>query len=130
MHRVTLAQLIIRTRADLKAILPHLRQDPGMAWYAMRGGAHYLQSIAAGDCAPMDDVKVRLAVCQQCPSCQPTPGSPRLLVGYCGQPLHDGREDTPPTCGCFLPAKVCVASERCPQEKWLAVPKDAPPPEA
>lgn len=101
---------------------------PDKVWVAMKAAAKYLKAIATGDVAPESEAVKRAGICAICTSCQWESVSSLADTerGWCGVPF----KETDTTCGCFVAlsvhgelnvgAKVCVASEQCPQDKWLA----------
>lgn len=116
------------------------------AWTAIVGASKYAAAVASGDIATPDEQALRIARCRTCPSLRVYP-VPLLGVyaGFCGTPFKDKRADYPATCGCLTAwgppppdtsgldqvvklrvlaglgtaGKACVASERCPQGRWI-----------
>jgi len=95
--------------------------DRASAWVGLKGAERYVRAVAGGDVAGPALRARRLATCAGCPAATPAAGG-RILAGYCGEPLvdltHAGVPVTERTCGCLLPAKASVASERCPRGRW------------
>lgn len=109
----------------------------GDLWTAVKGAEKYRRALATGDIAPPNEAASRADICANCPS--------RKLhridaidsdTGYCGEPFRDQTQSRPPTCGCMVTltvggkltaaGKVTVASESCPQGRWLAVSRQTP----
>lgn len=120
-----LAKFLIDGAATVAALVKEGRFDKSMFWVGMKGAGKYIKAIAEGDVCSEDDWLDRLSRhCATCESVQPDPADPSKRVGYCGEPLKDHTHDhSPPTCGCLVAGKCRVASERCPQRKWHAVPR-------
>lgn len=90
-------------------------------WTIAKGGAKYAIAHATGDVAPEPVRELRAQICRDCPSRVRT----KVLGAdgpsdWCGQPFIE----TSQTCGCLLPAKISVASESCPQLRWLPVERE------
>lgn len=101
---------------DLRLSLAQLTKNTLNGVY---GAGKYITALASGDLAEDGIVEMRRAVCKRCPS--RVTKSAMLGVAasdWCGEPIHDGLDDAPPTCGCLLSGKTAVASERCPQGRW------------
>lgn len=107
-------------------------------WHGIKGAAKYAAAVAAGDVATDEVAAARAAVCAACPSCKmytvPSFGG-EARAWFCGPAFEDRRgEAWTPTCGCAVgfgsererrveltaAGKTCVASESCPQSRWLA----------
>lgn len=101
---------------------------PKEVFLAFRGAARYRKALSRGDVSSQKTADARAAKCYRCPS---RSSGERNVAGmvpyYCGS--LGVETDDPKTCGCFvayltmdgqvLPgAKVWVASERCPQDRW------------
>jgi hypothetical protein len=108
---------------------------PSTLWTALKGAESYRAAMAAGDVASEDEQLSRAAICAACPSrTSRRVDSIKATASYCGEPFNDRREEADkPTCGCLIAitndgetisqaGKTMVASEQCPQKKWLAVP--------
>lgn len=115
-------------------------------WHALAGAGRYAAAVAAGDIASPDEQRLRIGRCRTCPSLRVHPVPVMgVYAGFCGPPFKDKRDEYPATCGCLVahatpptdtdgceqiiklrvlaaltPAgKACVASERCPQGRWI-----------
>lgn len=92
---------------------------------AAKGAERFLPALAAGDVASEEIQAMRIATCRRCPwmRTETAPGA-GSESSWCGKALtpREGPEVPPGerTCGCLLAAKVAVASEACPQDKWPA----------
>jgi hypothetical protein len=92
---------------------------------AAKGAERFLPALARGDVATEEIQAMRIATCKRCPWMQTeqAPGATGEST-WCGKALtpREGPEVPPGerTCGCLLAAKVAVASESCPQDKWPA----------
>lgn len=85
-----------------------------------RGAEVYATAIATGDIVTAPALADRRRTCRGCPSyrVERAPGA-EAPSGWCGPALVDGMAQQPPTCGCLVVVKAVVASERCPQGRWL-----------
>lgn len=99
---------------------------PRTLWMAFKGAKFARQALKHGDVALPDVVDRRTATCAGCPSLVWQDSKfPGVKTGWCGQPFVSASK----TCGCLVTlsvkgevrpgAKVSVASEMCPQKKWM-----------
>lgn len=114
---------------------------------AIAGASKYAAAVASGDVADEEAKALRIGRCRTCPSLTlhtvPVLG---VVSGFCGQPFHDGADETPRTCGCLtavatapqradgeepddvyrervravltVAGKACVGSAQCSQGRW------------
>lgn len=87
-------------------------------WTIAHGATKYAAAWATGDRAPAEVIAKRRETCRYCPD----QAIQRALMSdgvssWCGRPFVD----TGDTCGCLLAGKTSIASEACPQGKWVAV---------
>lgn len=121
--------LVPAARDALKGIhhAPNTREALAVA---AKGATKYLAAIARGDVCTEEIQAMRLATCKRCPWLT-TDTAPGALApsSWCGKPLAPNlHERTPPgerTCGCLIPLKITVASERCPQDRWTEEPQES-----
>lgn len=106
--------------------------SPSTLWTALKGAEKYRAAMTDGDVASQDEQISRAAICAACPSRTTRRiDSIKATAGYCGEPFNDRTlELDTPTCGCLVSilvdgeplaqaGKLMVASEVCPQNKWL-----------
>lgn len=86
---------------------------------ALKGGGKFAAAVLTGDIAPQIVVDRRRAICRGCPSCRVATADGAVEASnWCGEPLVDGLDQWPPTCGCLIYGKTIVGSEKCPQARW------------
>lgn len=84
----------------------------GQGWHTVKQGTVGLAKMVAGiDRSPDELAAERLAVCRGCD---------RLRRFVQGLPAGAdvGLSDRCDACGCFVRAKVLIAGESCPLERW------------
>ena len=101
------------------------------AWTMLKGAAKYAAAVASGDIASPSAMAERAETCANC-SARVRYKALGMYVHTCGLAGHDRTRSDFPTCGCVVltqsmnqsgfsaAGKTAVASEECPQGRWLA----------